>query len=43
MPSLSEADRQSLLALARRAIVEAVSLQKSAGDIPRIGVFEEKR
>jgi AmmeMemoRadiSam system protein A len=43
MPSLSEADRQYLLALARRAIVEAVSLQKSAGDIPRIGVFEEKR
>jgi AmmeMemoRadiSam system protein A len=43
MPFLSEADRRSLLELARRAIAEAVSLQKHAGDIPRGGVFAEKR
>jgi AmmeMemoRadiSam system protein A len=43
MPSLSEADRQSLLELARRAIAEAVSLQKPAGCIPQSGVFAEKR
>jgi AmmeMemoRadiSam system protein A len=42
MPSLSEADRRSMLALARRAITEAVSLQKSAEKIPRSGVFAEK-
>jgi AmmeMemoRadiSam system protein A len=43
MPSLSEADRQSLLELARRAIAEAVSLEKPAGCIPHSGVFAEKR
>jgi uncharacterized protein len=43
MPSLSEADRQSLLALARRAIVEAVSFQKSIGETPRIGASTEMR
>src|SRR5580693_10739120 len=43
MPSLSEADRKSLLELARRAVVEAVSLQKPAGRIPHSGVFGEKR
>jgi AmmeMemoRadiSam system protein A len=43
MPSLSETGRRALLALARRAIAEAVSLQKSAGDIPQSGVFAEKR
>ena len=43
MPSLSEADRQSLLELARRAIAEAVSLQKPAERIPHSGVFAEKR
>jgi AmmeMemoRadiSam system protein A len=43
MPSLSEADRQSMLALARRAIVEAVSFQKSIGDTPRIGASTEIR
>jgi AmmeMemoRadiSam system protein A len=43
MPSLSEADRQSLLELARRAIVEAVSPQKPAGGITHSGVFAEKR
>jgi AmmeMemoRadiSam system protein A len=43
MPFLSEADRLSLLALARRAIADAVSLQQSAGAIPQNGVFAEKR
>jgi len=43
MLSLSEADRQSLLELARRAIAEAVSLQKPAERIPHSGVFAEKR
>jgi AmmeMemoRadiSam system protein A len=43
MPFLSEADRRSLLEMARRAIVDAVSLQKPAGGIPRTGVFAEKR
>jgi AmmeMemoRadiSam system protein A len=43
MPSLSEADRQSMLALARRAIAEAVSFQKSIGDTPRIGASTEIR
>jgi AmmeMemoRadiSam system protein A len=43
MPSLSEADRHSLLELARRAIAEAVSLQKPAECIPDSGVFAEKR
>ena len=43
MPFLSEADRRSLLDLARRAIVEAVSLQKPVESIPRNEVFAEKR
>lgn len=43
MPSLSENDRQSLLDLARRAIAEAVSLQKSAESIAQSAVFLEKR
>jgi AmmeMemoRadiSam system protein A len=43
MPSLSEADRHSLLALARRAIVEAVSFQKPIGDTPRMGASAETR
>ncbi|HXE35141.1 MAG TPA: AmmeMemoRadiSam system protein A [Verrucomicrobiae bacterium] len=43
MPSLSENDRQSLLDLARRAIADAVSLQKSAGGNPQSGIFMEKR
>lgn len=42
MPSLSEADRRSLLELARRAIAEAVSLQKPVEGIPQSGVFAEK-
>ncbi len=40
---LSEADRRSLLELARRAVTEAVSLQKSAGSISQTGMFAEKR
>jgi AmmeMemoRadiSam system protein A len=43
MPSLSEADRRSLLTLARRSIADAVSLQKSCEGIPQNGVFAEKR
>jgi len=43
MPFLSEADRQSLLGLARRAVAEAVSPQNPPGGIPRDGVFAEKR
>jgi uncharacterized protein len=43
MPSLSEADRQSLLELARRAIAEAISREKPAGCISHSGVFAEKR
>jgi AmmeMemoRadiSam system protein A len=43
MPSPSEADRRSLLELARRAIAEAVCLQKPAEGIPQSGVFSEKR
>ena len=43
MPFLSEADRRSLLVLARRAIVGAVFLQKPIEGIPRTGVFAEKR
>ncbi|MGC1484234.1 MAG: AmmeMemoRadiSam system protein A [Candidatus Acidiferrum sp.] len=43
MPFLSEADRRSLLELARRAVAEAVSFQKPAGGIPRGGVYDEKR
>ncbi len=43
MPFLSEADRRSLLELARRAIAEAVCLQKPAEGISQNGVFAEKR
>ncbi len=43
MPFLSEAERRSLLELARRAIADAVSLQKHGGNIPRDGVFAEVR
>jgi len=43
MPFLSEADRLSMLALARRSISEAVSLQKLSAAIPWTGVFAEKR
>ena len=40
---LSETDRRAMLELARRAIAEAVSLQKLQLDIPRDGVFSEKQ
>jgi AmmeMemoRadiSam system protein A len=40
---LSESDRRSLLELARRAIAEAVSLQKPVGSPSQRGVFAEKR
>jgi AmmeMemoRadiSam system protein A len=43
MPSLSETDRRSLLEVARRAIAEAVSLDKQVGGRPQSGVFAEKR
>jgi AmmeMemoRadiSam system protein A len=43
MPSLSETDRRSLLALARRAIVEAVSQQKPMAKTPCTGIFGEMR
>jgi AmmeMemoRadiSam system protein A len=42
MPSLSETDRRALLELARRAIAEAVSLHRTAGNIPQSGIFAEK-
>ena len=41
MPFHSEADRRSLLDLARRAISAAVSFQKPLEDIPGGGVFAE--
>ena len=40
---LSETDRRAMLELARRAIGEAVSLQKPPRVIPENGVFSEKR
>lgn len=43
MQSLSEADGRSLLELARRAIVQAISLEKPAEAIPQSGVFAETR
>ncbi len=42
MPSLSESDRQALLALARRAIETAVREDRLPGDIPQAGVFAER-
>jgi AmmeMemoRadiSam system protein A len=43
MQFLSESDRRFLLELARRVISEAVCRQRLAEDIPRDGVFAEKR
>ncbi|MDP9146438.1 MAG: AmmeMemoRadiSam system protein A [Acidobacteriota bacterium] len=43
MPYLSEADRQNLLQLARRAITEAVSLRQLPENIPDHGIFAERR
>jgi AmmeMemoRadiSam system protein A len=43
MPFLSETDRRALLELARRAVTEAVLLQKPLEAIPNSGVFAERR
>ena len=43
MPSLSEADKRSLLQLARTAVIESVSQRKLPEVIPRVGVFAERR
>lgn len=43
MPSPSETDRRALLELARSAIIAAVSLQSAPEDVPRSGIFAEKR
>ena len=43
MPSLSEADRQKLLRLARQAVVEAVTHRKLPAAIPHDGIFGEHR
>jgi AmmeMemoRadiSam system protein A len=42
MPSLSDADRQSLLRLARQVVVEAVSRGRLPDDIPNDGVFARR-
>jgi AmmeMemoRadiSam system protein A len=43
MPFLSETDRSALLELARRAITEAVLLQRPLEAIPNSGIFTERR
>lgn len=43
MPSLSEADQQAILALARRAVTEAVCHSRRLEHIPNDGLFAEKR
>jgi AmmeMemoRadiSam system protein A len=43
MPSLSDADRQALLRLAREAVTQAVSSGQLPAQIPSHGVFAEKR
>jgi AmmeMemoRadiSam system protein A len=43
MPYLSEADRQSLLLLARKAVVEAVSRRELPEPIPQEGIFGVRR
>jgi AmmeMemoRadiSam system protein A len=43
MPSLSDADRQAVLRLAREAIAQAVSFGRLPEQIPSHGVFAEKR
>lgn len=42
MPSLSEADRKSILELARKAVTEAVSRKRLLEEIPRTGLFAER-
>lgn len=43
MPFLSEADRRSLLELARRTVTEVAASQKLPENAPREGVFAERR
>jgi AmmeMemoRadiSam system protein A len=43
MPYLSEIDGQSLLGLARKAVVEAVTRKKLPDTIPQEGIFGERR
>jgi AmmeMemoRadiSam system protein A len=43
MPYVSEADRHSLLLLARKALVEAVSRRELPDAIPHDGIFGERR
>lgn len=43
MPSLSEADRRAALELARKAVLEAVLHRRLPADIPRQGIFAERR
>ena len=43
MPSLSDAERLSLLKLAREAVTEAVSRGKILSHIPNEGIFAQKR
>lgn len=43
MPYLSEHDRQSLLDLARKAIVEAVTRKELPETIPSEGIYKERR
>jgi AMMECR1 domain-containing protein len=40
---LSEADRQNLLLLARKAIVDAVTRRELPDSIPHEGIFAERR
>jgi AmmeMemoRadiSam system protein A len=43
MPSLSEADRHSILDLARKAILDAVCHERVLEPIPQHGIFAERR
>jgi AmmeMemoRadiSam system protein A len=43
MPYLSEAERREALQLARTAVVEAVSHRRLPEDLPRAGLFSERR
>jgi AmmeMemoRadiSam system protein A len=43
MPSLSEADRRAALELARKAVTEAVLHRRLPEDIPKEGIFAERR
>lgn len=43
MPSLSEAERKAILELARRAVEEAVCRNRALQEIPKTGLFEQRR